>query len=79
MKWRKKPKKQKKRTFGVKAPSFKLQAAYGKEGRGNTIPTKETRAQQCEKNKGSIARITTSWWVSMYVNYKNNKVAMQEK
>jgi len=30
----------KKRTFGVKAPSFKVQFTYGKEGRGSTVPKK---------------------------------------
>jgi hypothetical protein len=63
MKKKKKPKKRKKRkkhTFGVRVPSFKLQPAYGKEGRGSTIPTKEITAQQCENNRGNIARKTTS-------------------
>jgi hypothetical protein len=29
--------------------SIKLQATHGKEGRGSTIPTKETKTQQHEK------------------------------
>lgn len=54
-KWLKKTQKPKKGqkgkdlTFGVGAPSSKLQPTYGKEGKGSMISTKETKAQQCKK------------------------------
>jgi len=72
-------KKGKGRTFGVGVPSFKFQPTYGKEGKGSTIPTKEIRSQQFEKNRGNIVRRTTSWWVSMYLNCENKKVITQKK
>jgi hypothetical protein len=56
----KKPKKGKECTFGVRTPSFKLQLAYDKEGKGSTISTKETRTKQCKKNKGNITKKTRS-------------------
>jgi len=33
--------------FCVWAPTFDLQLAHGKEGKGSTILMKETRGQQC--------------------------------
>jgi hypothetical protein len=43
-----------KRTFGVKAPSFKLQAAYGKEGRGGEAPCQGKKQEHNNAKRAEI-------------------------